>query len=107
MHRNTPSIPPTPGGNLRHTIAYATGKFSQSSKMPADTDTIFCYHCRTHHAKAEMRLLVTKTGKRWRCLKSIEATKQGKAAREAYGRQMTETNKAEARSKARLLNAHQ
>jgi hypothetical protein len=76
--------------------------------MPAPTvETIFCYHCRTHHPKEEMRLLVTKTGKRWRCLKSIEATKQGKAAREAYGKQMTEANKAEARSKARLLNAHQ
>lgn len=72
-----------------------------------NSETIFCYHCRTHHPKEEMRLLVTKTGKRWRCLKSIEATKQGKAAREAYGKQMTEANKAEARSKARLLNAHQ
>jgi len=75
-----------------------------SAELP---ETIFCYHCRTHHPRDEMRQLVTKTDKRWRCLKSIEATKQGRAAREAYGRQMTETNKAEARSKARILNAGQ
>ena len=71
------------------------------------TDTAYCYHCGTHHPKSEMRQITTKGGKRWRCIKSIEATKQGREAREAYGRQMTETNKAEARSKARLLNAHQ
>ncbi|CAG0986293.1 MAG: hypothetical protein OEL88_15070 [Sterolibacteriaceae bacterium MAG5] len=53
-----------------------------------------------------MRQIETKAGKRWRCIKSIEATKQGKLAREAFGRQTTAINKAEAQSKARIvLNA--
>lgn len=69
-------------------------------------DTLFCYHCRTHHPKEEMRQIETKGGKRWRCIKSILATKQGREAREAFGRQMSANNRAEAESKARLvLNA--
>ncbi|WP_186453966.1 hypothetical protein [Denitratisoma sp. DHT3] len=52
-----------------------------------------------------MRQIETKTGKRWRCIKSIEATKGGRLAREAFGRQTTDANKAEAKSKARLVNA--
>lgn len=69
------------------------------------SDTIYCYHCRSYHPREEMRQLETKTGKRWRCIKSIEATKLGRAARDAYGRQMTETNKAEAQAKLRLVRA--
>jgi hypothetical protein len=41
------------------------------------TEPTYCYHCRTHHPRNEMRLIVTKTGKRWRCIRSIEATQQG------------------------------
>jgi hypothetical protein len=63
-------------------------------------ETLYCYHCRVRHPKAQMRLLNTKTGKRWRCIKSIEATKQGRAAREAFGREVTAINKAEAQNKA-------
>ena len=66
-------------------------------------DTLYCYHCGTHHPKEEMRQIDTKAGKRWRCIKSIEATKRGRAAREAFGRQTTDINKAEAQSKAKLL----
>jgi len=66
-------------------------------------DTLFCYHCRLHHPKEEMRQIETKGGKRWRCIKSIEATKQGREAREAFGRQMSAINKAEAESKARMM----
>jgi len=50
-----------------------------------------------------MRQIETKSGKRWRCIKSIEATKQGRAARENFGKQTTDINKAEAQSKARLV----
>jgi len=66
-------------------------------------DTLFCYHCRTHHPKEEMRQIETKGGKRWRCIKSIEATKRSREEREAFGRQVTAINKAEAQSKARSL----
>jgi hypothetical protein len=65
-------------------------------------ETAFCYHCRQHHPKSEMRQIETKSGKRWRCIRSIEATRQGPAAREAYGRQVSEMNKSEAQSRARL-----
>jgi hypothetical protein len=51
-----------------------------------------------------MRLIVTKTGKRWRCIRSIEATQRGPEAREAYGRQVSEMNKAESRARAQRLN---
>jgi hypothetical protein len=66
------------------------------------TETLYCYHCRLRHPKEEMRLIETKTGKRWRCIKSIEATKRGREAREAFGREVTAINKAEAQNKAKM-----
>ena len=68
----------------------------------AETETVYCYHCRLRHPREEMRLIETKTGKRWRCIKSILATKRGREAREAFGREVTAINKAEAQSKAKL-----
>ena len=67
-------------------------------------DTLFCYHCRLHHPKEEMRQIETKGGKKWRCIKSIEATKINSAQRDAFGKTVTMINKAEhqARVKARL-----
>lgn len=67
-------------------------------------ESTYCYHCRTHHPREEMRLIVTKTGKRWRCIRSIQATQQGPLAREAYGRQVSEINKAESKSRAQRMN---
>jgi hypothetical protein len=51
-----------------------------------------------------MRQIETKTGKKWRCIKSIEATKRDVATRNAFGKSVTATNKSEnqARIKARL-----
>ena len=69
------------------------------------SDTAFCYHCAIHHPIGEMRQLETKGGKRWRCIKSIEASRQGRLEREAFGRQTTANNKAEAQaSRNRMLN---
>lgn len=68
------------------------------------SETIYCYHCRTHHPKEEMRQITTKTGKRWRCIKSIQATKVDVAARDRYGKKITEMNKAEAQAKLRIIN---
>lgn len=68
--------------------------------------TAYCYHCGRHHPKEEMRQLATKTGKRWRCIKSIEATKAGRDARDAFGKRITANNKSESQSRARItLNA--
>ncbi|MDK9704333.1 MAG: hypothetical protein OEL20_14450 [Sulfuritalea sp.] len=70
----------------------------------SSTETIYCYHCTRHHPKAEMRQIETKGGKRWRCIKSIEATKKSSSQRDAFGKTVTTMNKSEnqARIKARL-----
>ena len=70
--------------------------------------TAYCYHCGRHHPIEEMRQLVTKTGKRWRCIKSIEATKAGRETRDAFGKRVTADNKSQCQSKARItLNSGQ
>jgi hypothetical protein len=66
-------------------------------------DTAFCYHCGTHHPFEEMRQILTKKGKRWRCIKSIEATKVGIAKRDAFGLRVKAINKAEAQAKIRRM----
>jgi len=55
--------------------------------------TVYCYHCRIQHHREDMRLVVTKTGKRWRCAQSIEAVKVDREKREAFGRKVSEVNK--------------
>ena len=66
-------------------------------------DIRYCYHCSTHHAEADMRQIDTKSGKRWRCIKSIDAAKQNRTSREAYGRQVTANNKTEASNRNKAL----
>lgn len=68
------------------------------------TDTRYCYHCRRHHPKEEMRRIHSKTGSRWRCIRSIQATKRSVAERDAFGRRITELNTAEQRDKALAIN---
>lgn len=65
--------------------------------------TAYCYHCGVHHPIDEMRQIYTKGGKRMRCVKSIAAAKAEIAQRDAFGRRMTENNKAEAQAKLRIL----
>jgi hypothetical protein len=65
--------------------------------------TLFCYHCGRHHPKEEMRQIETKAGKKWRCIKSIEATRQGVAERDAFGKQVTSMNSAAQREKSKAL----
>lgn len=49
-----------------------------------------------------MKLVVGKNGKRWRCLKSIKATKISVAERDAFGKAITEANSAEQKARLRL-----
>lgn len=63
--------------------------------------THFCSYCRTYHPIAEMRPVMIKGGKRWRCVKSIEASKKDKKMREAFGRQVSANNIADAQSKVK------
>ena len=65
--------------------------------------TRYCYHCGTHHPESEMKQINTKGGKRWRCIKSIEATKRGVAERDAFGKQVTAINSAEQRNRSKAL----
>lgn len=68
------------------------------------SETIYCYHCGRRHPSDEMRQIETKAGKKWRCIKSILATKITSAQRDAFGKAVTTINKSEnqARTKARL-----
>ena len=67
--------------------------------MNKQSETVYCYHCRVSHPRSDMKLVVTKTGQRWRCFQSIEAAKVTREQREAFGRQVTGANKAEAQLK--------
>jgi len=50
-----------------------------------------------------MRQIETKAGKRWRCIRSIQATKRSTAERDGFGKRVSAENKADAQSKARLM----
>ena len=64
------------------------------------TETAFCYCCRVHHDKAQMRLFPTRHGNRWRCLRSIEAAAGPIQERDAFGRQQSGINRETARRAA-------
>jgi hypothetical protein len=49
-----------------------------------------------------MRLFVTRNGKRWRCALSIKGALADKETRDAFGRQASATNKAEAQARIRM-----
>lgn len=73
--------------------------------MVTVSPTAYCYHCGISHPKEEMRQIFTKGSKRWRCIKSIEAAKNDRAVRDAFGRQVTAINKAEAQSKFKFASS--
>ena len=57
------------------------------------SDTLYCYCCRTHHPKEQMRRFATRTGERWRCVRSIEAAHARPDERDAFGRRQSELNR--------------
>jgi hypothetical protein len=60
------------------------------------TRLVYCYHCCAQHPKQQMRLVVTKTGSRWRCKTSIDAAAKADkdmSLRNAYGQKAAEKNK--------------
>ena len=65
------------------------------------TETLFCYCCRVHHQKDQMRLFPTRQGHRWRCVRSIEAAYGSRLERDAFGQQQTEINRQEAHRAAK------
>jgi hypothetical protein len=58
------------------------------------TDTVFCYSCRKHHARAEVTLVQSKGVKRWRCLKSIAESRKSRDQRDIFGKETTAQNQA-------------
>lgn len=64
------------------------------------SDTVFCYSCRKHHARAEVTLVQSKGVTRWRCLKSIAESRKSRDQRDAFGKAMTEFNRAMSRGKS-------
>jgi hypothetical protein len=56
------------------------------------SETVFCYHCRRHHPAAEMTQVESRGVKRWRCRQSISASRGSTAARDAFGKVVSELN---------------
>lgn len=63
-------------------------------------DTIYCYCCRVHHPKEEMRRYRTRTGERWRCIKSIQAASNSPQVRDAFGQSQSRLNREAMRRQA-------
>ncbi len=57
------------------------------------SETLYCYCCRVHHPRSEMRRFPTRQGERWRCLSSIKAARHNRDQRDAFGRQTTTLNR--------------
>lgn len=56
-------------------------------------ETLYCYCCRVHHPRSEMRRFITRQGERWRCLRSIKAARHNLDQRDAFVRQTTTLNR--------------
>jgi len=69
----------------------------------SEAATLYCYHCGRHHPRHEVRQIETKGGKKWRCIKSIEATKRGTAERDAFGKQVTAINSSQQRERQKAM----
>ena len=57
------------------------------------TELKFCYCCRVHHPKAQMRPFATRHGERWRCQRSIEAAAASRRERDAFGQVQSQINR--------------
>lgn len=54
---------------------------------------IYCYHCRCTHPRSDMKLVESKTGKRWRCQQSLTAAKKDRKTREEFGKSVSDANR--------------
>ena len=58
------------------------------------SDQVFCYHCRRHHPAHEVTPVFSRGVKRWRCRQSLALSRSSAAARDAFGRAVSELNRA-------------
>ncbi len=56
-------------------------------------DTVFCYHCRREHARADVVQVETRGVKRWRCRRSIAQGRRSVGERDAFGKTVSELNR--------------
>ncbi len=85
---------------LQHWHIIVLALASANCRKVVMSETIFCYCCRVHHPKDQMRPFATKHGVRWRCIRSIEAAKRARAERDAFGQQQSENNREDSRRTA-------
>ena len=57
------------------------------------SDTVFCYHCRREHARADVVQVNTRGVKRWRCRASLAACRRSVGERDAFGKAVSELNR--------------
>ena len=57
------------------------------------SDTVFCYHCRREHARADVVQVDTRGVKRWRCRASLAACRRSVGERDAFGKAVSEVNR--------------
>ncbi len=62
----------------------------------------FCLHCGRTHPESEMRLVNTRSGRRWRCKAGLEATRLSAAKRDEFGRTTSEKNQERGRQIAAM-----
>ena len=61
------------------------------------TETMFCYCCRVHHPKDQLRPSAPNPGLRGPCLRSIEPAAGNLAKRDAFGQQQSKINREDSR----------
>ena len=69
-------------------------------------DKVYCYHCRSYHALEDVRLVQSKSGKRWRYLKSIASSQASREQRDAFGRAVSQLNQSIGLDRARRTLPH-
>ena len=57
------------------------------------SDTVFCYHCRRQHARADVVQVETRGVKRWRCRRSLVLGQRSVGERDAFGKAVSERNR--------------
>lgn len=61
-------------------------------------NSVYCYHCMTYHQPEAMRKIVSRGRTRWRCIRSIEASRRPVSERDAFGQQQSQRNLAQSQS---------
>lgn len=61
--------------------------------MAQNLETIFCYYCRRHHPATEMTTVITKNGRRWRCIKTLSFQARSQNLRDEFGAGVSALNK--------------